>query len=263
MMEVTRFAAPLGARIEGLDIRAVTDSELEEINSHFLAHQVLVFPNQELAELDHMAFAERWGKLVRHPYAGMKDFPDIIELRNVGKRRDINQHWHSDMTYNPAPPKFTMLYAKETPTLGGDTAFSNQILAYEALSDGLKSVLVNLKAEHTAAGLAGQYKQNTDQAPSAIHPVIRTHDETQQRALYVCRAFTHKFVGWSLKESKALLEFLYEHSIRPEFQARHHWQNGDLVMWDNRSLLHYAVHDHAEEAIRTIQRLQVEGPIPV
>lgn len=261
-MEITRFAAPLGARIDGVDVRSVTDSEWKEINKHFLAHQVLVFPNQKLNEHEHMAFAKRWGKLVRHPYAGLKEFPEIIELRNVGKSRDINQHWHSDMTYNPAPPKFTMLYARETPSIGGDTAFSNQILAYEALSEGLKAVLADLKAEHTAVGLAGQYKQSAEQAPNAIHPVVRTHDETKQRALYVCRAFTHKFVGWSTRESKALLEFLYEHSTRPEFQARHHWQPGDLVMWDNRSLLHYAVHDHGEDEVRTIHRLQVEGPAP-
>jgi taurine dioxygenase len=262
-MESTRFAAPLGARIEGIDLRKVTDAEWAEINEKFLAHQVLVFPNQDLTESEHIAFAQRWGKLVRHPYAGMKDFPDIIELRNVGKRRDINQHWHSDMTYNKTPPKFTMLYAKETPSIGGDTAFSNQILAYNALSEGLKNVLADLKAVHTAANLATQYKQNTDEAPSATHPVVRTHDETQQQALFVCRAFTSKFVGWSTRESQSLLTFLYEHSIRPEFQARHQWQDGDIVMWDNRSILHYAVHDHADNEPRTIRRLQVEGSVPV
>jgi len=261
-MKVTRTAAPLGARLDGIDLRKATDAEWLEINQHFLANQVLVIPNQDLTEDDHIAFAQRWGKLVRHPYAGMKDFPDIIELRNVGKQRDINQHWHSDMTYNEAPPKFTMLYARETPSIGGDTAFSNQILAYNALSDGLKSVLAGLKAEHTAANLATQYKQKSNEAPNAIHPVVRTHDETGEKALYVCRAFTSKFVGWSARESQSLLSFLFEHSVRPEFQARHHWRDGDLVMWDNRSVLHFAVHDHADEEPRRIHRLQVEGPIP-
>ena len=90
-MESTQFAAPLGARIEGIDLRKITDSEWAEINEKFLAHQVLVFPNQDLTESEHIAFAQRWGKLVRHPYAGMKDFPDIIELRN-----DIFLFRHSD-----------------------------------------------------------------------------------------------------------------------------------------------------------------------
>ena len=90
----------------------------------------------------------------------------------------------------------------------------------------------------------------------AEHPVVRTHDETGQRALYVCRAFTRQFRDWSRQESKVLLDYLYEHCVRPEYQARHQWQAGDLVMWDNRCLLHYAVHDHGDDP-RLIHRLQV------
>ena len=262
-MKVTRIAAPLGARIEGIDVRKANEVEWLEINQHFLAHQVIIFPNQNLTESDHIAFARRWGELVRHPYAGMKDFPDIIELQNTGKHKDINQHWHSDMTYNKVPPKFTMLYARETPSIGGDTAFSNQILAFNTLSEGLRSVLLNLKAEHTAANLATQYRKDSGKAPNAVHPVIREHDETHEKALFVCRAFTSRFQGWGIKESQALLSFLFEHSVRPEFQARHHWQNGDLVMWDNRSVLHFAVHDHSDDEPRRIHRLQVEGTVPV
>ena len=154
---------------------------------------------------EQIAFAQRWGALVRHPYAGMDEHPDIIELRNVGKARDVNQHWHSDMTYNTAPPKLTMLYAHEAPEIGGDTAFANQALAYESLSDGLQSTLDGLRALHSAEGLAGLYGEDPQQAPRAEHPVVRTHDETGRRALYVCRAFTRRFAGWSRQESDALL----------------------------------------------------------
>ncbi len=261
-MKVTRIAAPLGARIEGIDVRAVTESQWLEINQHFLDHKVIVLPDQHLTENDHIDFAKRWGNLVKHPYAGMENYPEIIELRNVGKQRDINQHWHSDMTYNRAPPKFTMLYARETPSIGGDTAFSNQELAFNTLSEGLKSMLLDLSAEHSAVNLATQYKQASEKAPSAVHPVVREHDETREKALFVCRAFTTKFHGWSTKESQSLLSFLFEHSVRPEFQTRHHWQDGDLVMWDNRSVLHFAVHDHADNEPRRIHRLQVEGLVP-
>lgn len=261
-MHVERIAAPLGARVTGLDIRAVDDESWKKINELFIQYHVLVFPDQQLTPEEQMAFASRWGKLVRHPYAGMKEYPDIIELRNVGKNRDINQHWHSDMTYNPMPPKLTMLYALETPDIGGDTAFANQILAYEALSDGLKVVIDDLVATHSAAGLAALYKADGESAPHAEHPVVRTHDESQARALYVCKAFTNKFIGWRKEESEALLAFLYEHSVRPEFQARHQWQQGDLAMWDNRCLLHYAVHDHADDQPRKIHRVQVEGLAP-
>ena len=261
-MKVDAIAAPLGAKISSVDLRRIDETDFIAINELFVKHHVLVFPGQDLLPEDQMAFAARWGKLLRHPYAGMEQYPDIIELRNVGKARDINQHWHSDMTYNPAPPKLTMLYALEVPDIGGDTAFSNQILAYKALSDGLRSVVDGLTAEHSAAGLAAVYKADGAEAPRAVHPVVRTHDESGDRALYVCRAFTNKFVGWRKQESDALLEYLYEHSIQPEFQARHHWQKGDVVMWDNRCLLHYAVHDHAEDQPRRIHRVQVEGLVP-
>lgn len=191
----------------------------------------------------------------------MKEYPDIIELKNAGKRRDVNQHWHSDMTYNPMPPKLTMLYAHETPAIGGDTAFSNQVLAYAGLSKALKDVIADMTAEHSAADLARIYKADSAEAPRATHPVVRTHDESGEKALFVCRAFTEKFTGWTRQESQGLLNTLFEQSTRMEYQGRHQWQPGDLVMWDNRSVLHYAVHDHGDDS-RRIHRLQVEGDAP-
>ncbi len=260
-MKITPMAAPLGAIVEGVDVRAVTRREWPELNELFCRHHVLVFPGQTLSPEEQMAFAGLWGALVRHPYAGRADHPEIIELSNPGKRRDVNQHWHSDMTYEERPPKLTMLYALEAPAFGGDTAFANQILAYQELSDGLRGVVDGLRAVHSAEGLAGIYGAERSQAPRAEHPVARTHDETGARALYVCRAFTERFVGWRREESRRLLDYLYEHSVRPEFQARHHWRSGDLVMWDNRCLLHFAVHDHGDEP-RRIHRVQVAGPRP-
>jgi taurine dioxygenase len=260
-MEVRRWAAPLGAIVEGVDVRDVDDATWTKLDELFCEFHVLVFPRQSLTPADQMAFARRWGALVRHPYAGLEEHPEIIELRNTGKARDVNQHWHSDMTYNAAPPKLTMLHAHAAPTLGGDTAFANQELAYAELSDGLRATVDSLRAEHSAEGLAALYREDPKAAPRAEHPVVRTHDQTRRRALYVCRAFTRRFAGWRREESTSLLEYLFAHSVRPEFQARHAWSAGDLVMWDNRSVLHYAVHDHGDDA-RVIHRLQVEGPVP-
>jgi taurine dioxygenase len=166
------------------------------------------------------------------------------------------------MTYDPAPPKLTMLYALEAPAIGGETAFANQVLAYKELSVGMKALVDSLIAKHSARDLARLYGQDPDQASEADHPVVRTHDESGERALYVCRAFTRQFRDWSRQESKVLLDYLYEHCVRPEYQARHQWQAGDLVMWDNRCLLHYAVHDHGDNH-RLIHRLQVRGVAPV
>lgn len=261
-MRVRRLAAPLGAIVEGVDVRHIDHATWQALNALFGEHHVLAFPAQQLTPEDQLAFGRRWGPLVRHPYARTAQFPDLIELRNHGKAKDPNQHWHSDMTYNAAPPKLTMLYALEAPDIGGDTAFANQELAYDALSAGLKSVVDTLRAVHSGEGLAALYGESPQAAPRAEHPVVRTHDETGRKSLYVCRAFTDRFVGWSRQESAALLGYLYEHAVRPEFQARHAWHAGDLLMWDNRCLQHFAVHDHADVP-RLIHRLQVEGPVPV
>ena len=255
-MEVDRLSAPLGAVVQGLDVRTVDHSTAAEINELFCKYHVLVFPEQQLTPDQQIEFARHWGSLAAHPYSAMADYPSLIELKNHGKQGDVNQHWHSDMTYNPRPPKLTMLYALETPEIGGETAFSNQVLAYHGLSGGLQKVLNELTAFHTAGGLAKIYGEASGEAPSAEHPLVRVHDETGEKSLYVCRAFTKKIVGWSVQESRAMLNFLFEHSVRPEFQARHQWRPGDLVMWDNRCLLHYAVHDHGDDP-RVLHRLQV------
>ncbi len=260
-MRVRQMAAPLGAIVEDLDVRDINEDVSLELNQLFCQHHVLVFPRQELTPAEQIAFAENWGELVPFPYGSLPGFPNIIELRNRGKVRDVNQHWHSDMTYDPAPPKLTMLYALEAPAIGGETAFANQILAYNELSGGMKSLVDSLLATHSAKDLARLYGQNPDEASEAEHPVVRTHDETGERGLYVCAAFTRQFKHWSRQESKVLLDYLYEHSVRPEYQARHQWQAGDLVMWDNRCLLHYAVHDHGDNP-RVINRLQVKGTVP-
>ncbi len=261
-MKISRMSAPLGAIVDEVDVRNVDDASWQKLNDAFCEYKVLVFPLQTITPEEHMQFGSKWGELVKHPYAGLKEHPYIIELTNPGKRKDVNQHWHSDMTYNKVPPKLTMLYAHEAPSIGGDTAFSNQVLAYQALSDGLKKTVNDLRAVHSASGLAQLYGKDSAEAARAEHPVVRRHDETGEKALYVCRAFTHRFVGWSTQESESLLEYLYQHSVRPEFQARHHWHKGDLIMWDNRALVHFAVHDHDDEP-RVIHRLQVQGLVPV
>ena len=257
-MQTRPMSAPLGLIVEDLDVRTINHDTWVQLDELFYKHHVLVFPDQQLTPAEHQAFAQHWGELVPFPYGGLPDYPNIIELRNRGKKGDVNQHWHTDMSYAPAPPKLTMLYALETPALGGETAFANQILAYEELSVGIKRLLDDLVAEHSAEDLARLYGADTQEASRAEHPVVRVHEDSGERALYVCRAFTRRFKDWTRAESKVLLEFLYEHSVRPEFQARHQWRPNDLVMWDNRCLLHYAVHDHGDDP-RLLHRLQVQG----
>ena len=257
-MEVTRFAAPLGAVVSGVDVRDLDDDAFAAIEAALAAHHVLAFPEQSLTPVEQKAFAARWGPLQCHPYNGTAEHPEVMRLENRGKAKDPNEHWHSDMSYEPVPPKLTMLHALEAPELGGETAFANQHLALAELSDMMRHQLGQMRAVHSAEGLARLYGQDPAEAPRAVHPVVRRHEERGDDALYVCRAFTRTFEGWRRNESRGLLEFLFEHSARPDFQARHRWRAGDLVIWDNRSVLHYAVHDHGDSA-RTMHRVQVQG----
>jgi len=128
-MQIRKMAAPLGAIVEDIDVRDITLEALATLRAEFLAHHVLVFPGQTLSPEDQIAFAEHWGCLMPFPYGALPDYPNIIPLKNRGKTKDVNQHWHSDMTYSPTPPKLTMLYALDAPEFGGETAFSNQVLA--------------------------------------------------------------------------------------------------------------------------------------
>ncbi len=256
MLEISRFGAPLGGVVHGVDVRDLDDAQFGAIKTAFAEHLVLAFPGQDLTAEDQIGFAARWGELQQHQYYGSAEHPELMRLENLGKKKDPNEHWHSDMSYEATPPKITMLYALEAPELGGDTAFANQHLALQELSDPLTEQLRTMNAVHSGAGLARLYRKDPADAPRAVHPVIRRHEERGDDALYVCRAFTTKFEGWRTAESRGLLHYLFEHSARPDFQARHQWNAGDLVMWDNRSVLHYAVHDHADSP-RTIHRVQV------
>lgn len=258
MVEISRFGAPLGAVVHGVDVRDLTDDQFATIQSAFAEHHVLAFPGQDISVDDQLAFASRWGELQKHPFYRGAEHPELMTLQNRGKAKDPNEHWHTDMSYEPTPPKITMLHAIEAPELGGDTAFANQHLAFSELSERLQEQLRTMSAVHTAEGLAKLYRADPADAPRAVHPVVRRHEERGDEALYVCRSFTTRFDGWRTEESRGLLEFLFQHSARPDFQARHHWKAGDLVMWDNRSVLHYAVHDHGDDP-RTIHRVQVLG----
>ncbi len=163
-MQITKMAAPLGAIVDDIDVRRINPAQLESVRAAFLTHHVLVFPGQTLSPEDQMTFAEHWGSLMPFPYGALPDYPNIIPLKNRGKGKDVNQHWHSDMTYSPTPPKLTMLYALEAPEFGGETAFSNQVLAYDALGPGLTRLVDSLQAVHSAKDLARLYGQNPDEA---------------------------------------------------------------------------------------------------
>jgi alpha-ketoglutarate-dependent taurine dioxygenase len=230
-------------RVEGLDLgRSLAGEAKQAIWRAFLAHHVVVFPDQALTREEQFAFAARFGEVQAHEgHRGeSKRYGVAHVLSNLDAdgnpvfrmSRAANYHWHTDKPYQPAPPLLTMLHAVELPRSGGDTEFADMALAYEALPEGTQRRIAGLRIAFRPAFDPG--------LPGAIHPLVRTHPETGRKSLYIGNHATH-IVGLPEAESAALLAELLGHATRPCFVYTHRWRLGDLVMWDNRCLLHRAV----------------------
>ncbi len=262
-LDTVRLSPSLGAEVRGVDVSDVDGALFEAIHRAFLEHHVLLFRDQKLTPEEHIAFGARWGSLHVHPIVPhLPGYPPILVIPNLGKKRAITENWHSDVTFEARPPMGSLLYAREVPEPGGDTMFANQHLAYERLSPGLQKLLGGLRAVHGARRLARASGEEPDWKHQVqLHPVVRTHPETGRKALFVNGSFTLGFEDMTEEESRPLLDFLYARASAPDVSFRHSWRRGDLLMWDNRSVQHYAVHDYGE-ATRTMHRVTVDGDEP-
>jgi taurine dioxygenase len=238
-------------------------------------HLVVVIRGQEITPAQQIAFGRRFGTLDDHkslPFYRLPDHPEIFLISNKtidgkpSETKDTGRLWHSDHSFTTHPTMASALYCKEIPAVGGDTLFTNMYMAYETLSDGLKKILDGLEAVHDISGYAPFRKRNAEQVaeirrinPPVAQPVVRIHPETGRKALYVSEALTFRFVGMTEEESRGLLEFLWRHSVRPEFTYRHKWKVGDLLMWDNRAAMHMAPSDYAPGQPRHMHRITVLG----
>lgn len=254
---VRRDAGALGAYVTGVDLaQPVDDATFEVIRRAFLEHLVICIRGQAHITPDHqLAFAARWGEISVHPYVPSIDgYPGIMRISDP---TPVTTTWHADTTHMAAPPALTLLLARTVPPYGGDTMFANQYLAYENLSSGLRATIDRLRAVHKGTELAKE--AGLDQASvTTTHPVVRTHPETGRRALFVNENYTSHFDGWTVEESAPLLAYLYAQGSRPEYTWRHHWQPGDLVIWDNRCTQHAVVAD-VGEGERVLHRVTIAG----
>jgi taurine dioxygenase len=249
-VDIHRLTGSVGAEVRGVDLNNVDEATFEVIRAGVLEHGVLVFRDQNLTPESHKAFGMRFGPLHTHPAApGPEGHPEILLLRNTGKDHTITEVWHSDITCEKRPPSLSILRALQLPDYGGDTIWANQYLAYDRLSDGLKKMLEGKRAVHSAFEL------------EAVHPVIRTHPESGRKALFVNAGFTRRFEDMSVAESQPLLRLLVEAATSPDLCYRHQWRDGDVVMWDNRGVMHYAVHDYDSQP-RVMHRVTVQGDEP-
>ena len=271
-IEVRPLAGALGAEVFGVDMADdLKDEVVEEMRRAFLDHLVIFLRDQKVTPAQQVAFARRFGDPMEYPnLPGLPEAPlitPVVKLEH--ERNNFGGVWHSDTTYLPEPPMGSMLLALEVPPQGGDTLFANQYLAYEALSDGLKETLDGLigisssaKAETTRT-VEDRLKEAGVQRKAlfAEHPLVRTHPETGRKALYTSGAHTVSIKGWTEEESLPLLEFLWEHQVKPEFTCRFRWQPGSLAFWDNRATMHNPINDYHGHR-RRMHRVTLAGDRP-
>jgi len=270
-LKVRRIAGALGAEIEAVDLAAgLSPDAVAEIRRAFLEHQVIFFHDQPLTPAQFMAFAQYMGKPIEYPFVkGIEGFPKVIEVKKLEhERQNFGGIWHSDTAYLAEPPMGSMLLAREVPPHGGDTEFASQYAAYEALSEGMRRLLDDLKAVNASSKAdATRTREDLTRQKEIVaeyvaeHPVVRTHPETGRKALYVNVGHTVRFSGMTEEESAPLLAFLFRHQVRPEFTCRFQWRAGSLAFWDNRCTQHNPVNDYHGHR-RVMHRITLAGDKP-
>jgi|TARA_B110000914_G_scaffold140509_1_gene122994 taurine dioxygenase len=255
---------PVGAQVDGIALHSVLEDPgtLSDLKKAFIDNSVLVFKNQNLNPSDLLKVAEIIGRPLKHPiFPGLPDFPEIIKIENLGEMYHTNAHWHSDVTFEEEPPDATFLYSLEVPDTGGDTLFSNQFLAHESLPEDLKSLLSDKKAIHSNASILSLIGADISNAKRVLHPIFRTHPDNGRKALFVTQAFVENIEGLGEKKSEDTLAILYSAACKEEFIYRHKWSKGDLLIWDNRSVQHFAEHGYGDK-VRTMHRITTSGSKP-
>jgi len=261
----------MGVEIHNVDLsKELSDSLFSEIRETFIEHGLIFFRDQELTPDDHLRFAKRWGEInINRFFAKVEGYDQIAEVRkDPDQKINIGGAWHTDHSYDQIPAMGSILLAKETPKIGGDTLFANMYRAYETLSNGMKKTLETMKACHSSRHVFGAhtgYAEASNQRISnpelatqdAIHPVIITHPESKRKALYVNPEFTINFEGWTVEESKPLLDYLAEHTTQQENTTRFQWEPGSIAFWDNRCTWHFALNDYPGET-RLMHRITEE-----
>lgn len=259
----------IGAEISGVDLsRPIPPATFKEVHAAWLDHQVVFFRDQELDLEEHKAFGRRLGELHVHPAAPSPEgHPEILVVHADANSRTVAGHgWHSDVSCDAEPPMASILRLTQVPSPGGDTLFASMYAAHDSLSDTMQRFLSGLTAvhgsEHVYRGRYGSREQLRDgDYPRSEHPVVRTHPETGGKALYVNSGFTTHVVGMKPAESRALLDFLFEHLKNPELQCRFQWRPNSIAMWDNRCVQHHALWDYRPE-VRHGYRVTVKGDRP-
>jgi taurine dioxygenase len=276
-MYIKLLSGALGAEISGIDLKDSSKENYERINNLLLEHKVIFFRNQDITHEEQIALAQNWGPLENHAYVkGLDKHPEIVRIvKTKEEKNQWGENWHTDVSYNVKPTKAVILKSIKIPPVGGDTCFSNMELAWETLDEVIKEKIKDKKAIHSSLGaeffidnykgMKGHEKINYDEY-SNEHPIVRTHPETGKKILYVNWTYTKKIIGLEKEESDEILKKIFEHQARLDLTCRFNWTENAVAMWDNRSVLHYAIADfYPGRGLgheRIMDRIAIEGDQP-
>lgn len=277
-LSIHKLSDHTGAEAVGVDLSRPIDADTRaRLNQAFVEHSVLAVRGQSLTPPQVLEAVQVFGEVFEQHNTrfALPDCPLIHYISNQdkfpdGKRYIPGEGWHTDHSNDVRPPKATVLHAVQLPDRGGDTQYANMAAAYEALPaakrdrlDGLMGIHV-YQNSHSTRKLMSLSEENKERVPNAVlHPIVRTHPESKRKAIYVNPIRIEGIVGLDHKEALPLLDELLEHATQERFQYRHQWLPGDLVIWDNRCLLHKANGDYDMGQMRYLYRVMLKGSVPV
>ena len=276
-MNVTPLTNDTGAEVRGIDLaQPISQADKATLNRAFVDHSVLVIRDQHLTPQQVLAAVGLFGTIFpqHNTRFALPDCPQIHYLSNQdrfpdGRRYIPGEGWHTDHSNDTRPPKATVLHAVELPDKGGDTQFANMAAAYSALPKAMQDRIGGLLAihvyqsSHSARRLMPLSDVNKERIPNAVlHPMVRTHPESGRKAIYINPIRVEGIVGMETGKALVLLDELLAHSTQPRFEYRHKWKTGDVVIWDNRCLLHKANGDYPVTQVRYLYRLMLKGEKP-
>lgn len=280
-MRVTPITANLGADVTDIDLATITDEEFETLYQAWLDHLVLRIRGQSLCDAALQDFSARFGPLEEAPFGKMSE-EEKARLQNryitlisnirengrpIGGLGNKEASWHSDMTYKEIIPPASVLYAVEVPPTGGNTLFANQYAALDAMPAALRDRISSLSIKHDAShNSVGELRRGFEEQPDpreiegAIHPIVRRHGETGRDALFLGRRDHAYIPGLTIEDSEALLNDIWQWAALPENTLEHIWQTGDVIIWDNRAVLHRrkAFDDRSRRLMKRCQVLSRE-----
>ena len=274
-MQVKLLSGALGAEISGVNLQDTSDKNFEVINSLLLEHKVIFFRNQNISPEEQLKLASRFGPIEQHAYVkGLDNYPKIVRIiKKPNEKNQWGENWHSDVSYNVKPTKAVILKSIKIPPVGGDTMFANMELAWETLDEKIKDKIKDKKALHSSLGAEffvdnyeGMEGNGNHDEYSNEHPIVRTHPETRKKILFVNWTYTKKIVDMDKKESDETLKKIFEHQARLDLTCRFRWTENAIAIWDNRSVLHYAIADFFPGRglgyERIMDRIAIEGDRP-